>query len=115
MPVRTHRITDPRVITVCEVIDLSNAERVARDLARPLVERTAPAVVVDLHATLLTVTGVGVLERTQRLADRLDLQLRIVATLPLARKVLHLTGADRTLDVHPDLTSALRASAPPPR
>ena len=115
MPVRSHRITAPRVITVCEVIDLSNADRIARDLARPLVERTAHVVIIDLHATLLTVTGVGVLERTQLLADRLGLRLRVVASLPLARKVLRLTGADDTLDVHPDLTSALRASGSPLR
>jgi anti-anti-sigma factor len=100
------------VVELYETIDLANAEHIRTALVRQLLRargQEASAVVVDLRRPCLSSAGVGVLEDAQRLADAVRLRLLVVAAHPFTRRILHLTEADRHLEVHPGLADALRA------
>ncbi|MGW8374794.1 STAS domain-containing protein [Streptomyces sp. ODS28] len=94
-------LADCTVLAVSEEIDLSNADLVEAELSRRLRACITATVIVDVRATLLTVTGVAVLESLHALAGRQGVRLLVVPRYPLVRRVLRLTGADRVLSVHP--------------
>ncbi|APY85094.1 hypothetical protein DCW30_15070 [Streptomyces alfalfae] len=110
-PVDTDADAEPIVIPLAEIVDLANAERVRDDLRRLLRSAGTRVAIVDLRTPCLTAAAVGVLERTQALADRLGVRLLVVAPHRLTRHVLRVTAADVYLAVHPDLLSALREAA----
>lgn len=103
-----YQVTGRLVVPVEDIIDIHNAPRAREEFAR-LMERTpARSVIVDWHPAVLTLVGVEVLESAHAAAARRSLPLEVSASHWLARRVLHLTGADRLFPVYPNLLTALR-------
>ncbi|MGW2230027.1 STAS domain-containing protein [Streptomyces formicae] len=103
-----YQVTSHLVVPVEDIIDIANAPGLRVEFTR-LVERTsARSVIIDFRPAVLTLAGVEVLEDTHAAAVHRSLPLGVSAPHRLARKVLHLTGADRLFPVHPDLPTALQ-------
>ncbi len=108
MPVRGHADI-PHLVLLCEVIDLGTASRVTGELTRALRRCSSSVLVINLHAAVLTTTGVDVLEHIWREGAERGISVRIVATAPLVHRVLQLAGTDQRIEVHTDLFSAVHA------
>jgi anti-anti-sigma regulatory factor len=106
----TYDLEGSRIVRVNEVVDVANADQFAGELSALIRECPEPTVIVDIGCPLLTTDGVDLLERAHALAARCGRTLRVTASHRVSRKVLRITGADRLLDVHPDLPTALRAA-----
>ncbi|AJE80742.1 putative anti-sigma factor antagonist [Streptomyces albus] len=75
----------------------------------------APAIVVDLRrTTFCDCSGLGLLARTSRRAAERGGRVLLVCTHPLQRRILALTGLDRSLPPHTTLDEALAAAAAAP-
>lgn len=110
MALPTYDIEGSRIVRVSEVVDVANADWFAGELAALIRDCPEQTVIVDLSCPLLTTDGIDFLERAHALAGRCGRTLRVTAGHDISRKVLRITGADRLLDVHPDLETALSAA-----
>ena len=98
------------VITLPEEIDMTNASQVHGTLVRALDDGTA-VLIADAARTMFCGSAtVTTLMRAHNRAAATGAQLRIAAG-PAMRRLLELTGADRTLHVYPTVAAAL--TAPP--
>lgn len=97
------------------IIDLRGDLDVAATM--PLRERllrvlhhSGKQLIIDLSAvSRCTAPALAVFVGTQRRARLLGITLRLAAPRPDVAKLLHCTGLDRSLTVHPTLTHALTA------
>ncbi|MEO3755144.1 STAS domain-containing protein [Streptomyces sp. B6B3] len=104
-----HYRPDPSrlVIELHDVIDLDEACAVEVWLTDLIARSRARTVIIDVHAPLVTATGVGVLLGVRRVARGRGVALGVVARQPLVRKVFRIAGVSRVLLVTTTLSGAV--------
>jgi anti-sigma B factor antagonist len=95
------------VVTMPDEIDMANSTEVADDLVSVLGRRPAVLVVDMSRTTFCDSGGVRALVQAHRKAAASGSQLRLVIASPAVRQVFTLVGADRLVEVHGELASAL--------
>ena len=99
------------VVTVRGEIDMANAEKLRRAIAaemRAAATAGRATVVVDLSAvSFLDSSGLAVLIAAHHTPD---VRLRLVVITHAVKRVLEVSGMDKTLDIHPSLDAALAAA-----
>jgi anti-sigma B factor antagonist len=104
---------EPTVLTLPVVIDIANRTAVTAALGHALRTR-ATVVVADLTGTkFCDGTGLRVLLNAHSRAAAAGRQLRVAAAAPQVRRMLTLPGAGPTLDLYPDLASAVAGQKAP--
>ncbi|MGP8000770.1 MAG: STAS domain-containing protein [Streptosporangiaceae bacterium] len=100
----------PLVVTMPEVVDSDNADRVAAKLHTALTSGH-PTLIADLTTTSYCDTvGMRMLVRARRRAAELGTDLRLVVPDGAVLRMAELLGLDKTVPIYPDLARAL----PPP-
>jgi anti-sigma B factor antagonist len=88
-------------------VDLSNADRIRRNLAAVLAQ-DASLVIIDMGSTTFCDSaGVTALVRTVRQAIASGAGLRVAAWAPAVTRVLAITGVDRLIDIYPSVAAAM--------
>ncbi|WP_199550016.1 hypothetical protein [Streptomyces sp. N35] len=113
MSLPSYPLAGRRVIKVYDVIDIGNTARVEGDLFPLIRDCSAQGVVIDLHAPLLTSTGIDLLLAARDLAIRHGLAWSVVARRPAPHRVTAITGTTYALGLCADLKEALRIATPP--
>lgn len=103
------------VLRLVGEVDITIRESLDSALASAVELGTPPhPVVVDLTGVaFFGSAGLTALLTAQKHADHRQLPLRIVAPGPTTRRPIEATGLAATLELHPDLPSALRAGPQP--
>jgi anti-anti-sigma factor len=101
------------VVTVAGELDFSTAPRLAAVLETRL-ESAVKTVVVDLSAvTFIGSAGLEVLAQAHLRASLTGRAVRLVTGSHCVDRALHITGLDRKLPCHTDLTQALSSHDKP--
>jgi anti-anti-sigma factor len=99
------------VVTFPEHVDASNAGQIREELLA-VVNRGAAELIADMGATVsCDYAGADALVRAYQRAKVNGTQLRVVATAPVVRRVLEVSGLDRLISVYPDLEAAATAAS----
>jgi anti-sigma B factor antagonist len=100
------RANGTAVIVLPEEVDITNADRVAAELASVLDAGTR-MLVVDMTGTqYCDSAGLQALVRAQQRAAAAGTGLRLAASARAVLRVMQLTGADQVIDTYPDLDAA---------
>lgn len=100
------------VMTVPEQFDVSNAGQI-RDQLLSAINRGADPLIADMSATIsCDYAGSDAITRASQRAVLTGIQLRLVVTAQIVRRVLSISGLDRTVAIYPSLESATAARAP---
>lgn len=97
------------VVVLPAEIDITNAGQVQYTLTRSLGDGTVTLVADGSGTAFCASSGVAALLSAHRRAAAAGTQLRI-ASSPVLRWILELTGADQLLDTYPTLAAALELS-----
>lgn len=109
----TSRVAGIGVVAVTGELDLYTAPLLREELLLALAEPIA-GLVVDLdRLAFMDSTGLGLLIGAHRRAEDRGASLRIVCTQPDLVRILHISGLDQVLVVHPSVTSAVEALRQP--
>jgi anti-sigma B factor antagonist len=96
------------VVELPEELDLHNAWDIRTELLR-ILHAGAVNLVLDLANThFIDSSGLWAIAATNRRAGALDAELRLVVTRPIARRLLYLTGVDRTIVTFDTVEQATR-------
>lgn len=103
----TQRRPEHAIVALHGELDLDTTAALRERLLAAL-HRSPRLLIVDLSdVSFCDASGLAMLVGTQRRATALGITLRLTAPGPLITKLLHITGLDRSLTVHPTLHDAL--------
>lgn len=95
------------VVAVTGDVDIATSPRLRQELLNLLWSRPARLIVALERVPFMDATGLGVIAVVHRYAYLTGTQLRIAGPRRLVRKMLSLTGMDKTLPVFPSFADAL--------
>ena len=97
-----------------EHVDVSNAGQIREELLS-VINRGARALIVDMTpAVSCDHAGAEAIARAYQRALASGVQMRLVVTAPIVRRVLGVNGLDRLIPMYPSLEAALAAGVPVP-
>ena len=100
------------VVALPEHIDVSNAGQIREQLLL-VINSGAATLIADMTATVSSDhAGADAVARAHQRAAVSGAQLRLVATAPIVRRVLSLSGLDRLVSIYPSLEAAIAAGTP---
>jgi anti-sigma B factor antagonist len=95
------------VVAMPEEIDMANNSEVADDLMATLDQQPAVLVVDMSRTTFCDSGGVRAVVLAHRKAAASGVEVRLVIASPAVRQVFSIVGAERLVEMHTDLASAL--------
>jgi anti-anti-sigma factor len=102
------------IVTLPEQIDVTNAGQIREELLL-VINQGAAALIADMTATVsCDHAGADAVVRAYRRAVVNGIQLRLVVTAQIVRRVLSINGLDRLIPIYPCLEAAVAAGAPTP-
>ena len=100
------------VVALPEHIDVSNAGQIREQLLL-VINRGAATLIADMTATVSSDhAGADAVARAYQRAAVSGVQLRLVVTAPIVRRVLSFSGLDRLVSIYPSLEAAIAAGTP---
>ena len=101
-------------VTLLEHVDVSNVSQIREELLS-VINRGASALIVDMTPTVsCDHAGAEAIARAHQRALVSGVQMRLVVTAPIVRRVLDVNGLDRLIPMYPSLEAALAAGVPVP-
>jgi len=102
------------IVALPEQIDVTNAGQIREELLL-VINQGAAALIADMTATVsCDHAGADAVVRAYQRAIVSGIQLRLVVTAPIVRRVLSINGLDRLIPIYPSLEAAVAAGAPAP-
>ena len=102
------------IVTLPEQIDVTNAGQIREELLL-VINQGAAALIADMTATVsCDHAGADAVVRAYRRAVVNGIQLGLVVTAQIVRRVLSINGLDRLIPIYPCLEAAVAAGAPTP-
>ncbi len=102
--------TSPRIVTIDGDIDIASTPALREHLRDVLNTREHARVIIDLSGVhFCDASGLGLLIGAQRHARRLRTSLCLSGPQPPVLRLLHVTGLDRSLEIHATLAAAIDA------
>lgn len=108
------RRSDHTVIELSGELDIATTMVMRERLLRALRHATKQLIIDLSGVSRCDAPALAVLVGTRRRAKLLGITLRLAAPSPDMAKLLHLTGLDRSLTIHPTLVHALAAATQHP-
>jgi anti-sigma B factor antagonist len=102
------------VVSMPEEIDMANNTEVGDDLMATLDQQPAVLVVDMSQTTFCDSGGVRAVVLAHRKAAASGVEVRLVIAAPAVRQVFSIIGAERLVEMHTDLASALTPVPGPP-
>jgi len=100
------------IVALPEQIDVTNAGQIRAELLL-VINQGAAALIADMTATVACEhAGADAVVRAGQRAIVSGIQLRLVVTAPIVRRVLSINGLDRLIPIYPSLEAAVAAVAP---
>ncbi|MFF5207960.1 STAS domain-containing protein [Streptosporangium sp. NPDC000396] len=117
IPIQAAACTEARLLSRCRHahtivrlhgdIDIASSA-VLRKRLRNTLQRCMDLLILDLsEVSFCDASGLAVLVGIRRRASRLGVTLRVASPRPSTARLLRITGLDRSLTIHPTLSSAL--------
>src|SRR5271165_4444055 len=102
------------IVTLPEQIDVTNAGQIREELLL-VINHGAAALIADMTATVSSDhAGADAVVRGYQRAVVNGIQLRLVVTAQIVRRVLIINGLDRLIPIYPSPEAAVAAGAPAP-
>ena len=100
------------IVTLPEQIDVTNAGQIREELLL-VINQGAAALIADMTSTVsCDHAGADAVVRAYQRAVVNGIQLRLVVTAQIVRRVLSINGLDRLIPIYPCLEAAVAAGAP---
>jgi anti-anti-sigma factor len=101
-------------VSLPEHVDVSNAGQIREELPS-VINRGASTLIVDMTPTAsCDHAGAEAMARAYQRALVSGVQMRLVVTVPIVRRVLGINGLDRVIPMYPSPEAGLAAGVPAP-